>query len=399
MLSAARIAEGGAASRPPRPKGSLIWAHAADPDRIPALVQLAARAEAQRPGVTMLLTLTDPRAVPEGLPPNVTTEVVPKDQSSDCHDFMAHWRPDVGVWHTGHLRPSLLAAARQARVPMILVDATEEGFAENRRSWLNRRDRAALSSFETLFVNSANVGRRLARIGAEADRIHVTGPLQEGCAALPCNEQTRTDMAETLATRPLWLAAMVQPDEFPTVIEAHRQAIRAAHRLMLILVPLSPEDGEEMTASLSEQGMRFIRWSDGGFPEETTQVLVADTYGEMGLWYRLSPVTFMGSSLTPGHGGRDPYEPAALGSAILYGPNVSRHIQSYSRFARAGAARIVRDAATLAGAVLRLNAPDQAAAMAQAAWEVATEGAEVTDRVLERIEDLLDRRQRHHAGA
>jgi 3-deoxy-D-manno-octulosonic-acid transferase len=205
-------------------------------------------------------------------------------------------------------------------------------------------------------------------------------------------------MAETLATRPVWLAAMIKPDEFPTVIEAHRQAIRVAHRLMLILVPHRPEDGEDMAASLAEQGLRFIRWSDGGFPEETTQVLLADIYEEMGLWYRLSPVTFMGSSLTAGHGGRDPYEPAALGSAILYGPNVGRHIQSYSRFARAGAARIVRDAPTLANAVLRLNEPDQAATMAQAAWQVATEGAEVTDAILERLVDILDRRTPRHAN-
>ncbi|WP_375174234.1 3-deoxy-D-manno-octulosonic acid transferase [Pseudooceanicola sp.] len=383
---------------PPRPQGQLIWAHAADPDRIPALVQIAYRAEAQRPGLHMLLTHVDPRDTPDHLPGHVIPLVIPRDTPAESHEFLAHWRPDVGIWHTGHLRPALLAAARQAQVPMILVDAVEEAFAEPRLPWHRRTERAAITTFETICVNSANTGRRLARIGADPAQIEVTGRLQEGGAALPCNEETRTDMAETLATRPLWLAAMVEPDEFPTVIEAHRQAIRAAHRLMLILVPRRPEDGDDMAASLREQGMRFIRWSDGGYPEETTQVLVADTYGEMGLWYRLSPVTFMGSSLTSGHGGRDPFEPAALGSAILYGPNVSRHLQAYSRFARAGAARIVRDASTLSAAVLRLNAPDQAAIMAQAAWEVATEGAEVTDMVLERLEEILDRRAKTHAG-
>lgn len=397
MPSAARKVLGGG-SRPPRPKGPLIWAHAADPDGIPALVQLAARAEATRPGIQLLITTPEDTLVPDNLPGCARLDAVPRDQSAECHDFLSHWRPDVGIWHAGHLRPTLLSAARQARLPMLLVDGTEDGFGESRLPWHRRTDRAALSSFETLFVNSANTGRRLTRSGADPDRIEVTGRLQEGCAALSCNEETRSDMAETLATRPLWLAAMVQPDEFPTVIEAHRQAIRAAHRLMLILVPNRPEDGKDMAASLSEQGMRFIRWSDGGYPEETTQVLVADTEGEMGLWYRLSPLTFMASSLTSGHGGRDPYEPAALGSAILYGPNVSRYIQSYSRFARAGAARIVRDAATLSSAVLRLNAPDQAATMAQAAWEVATEGAEVTDKVLEKLEDILDRRP-DRAGA
>ncbi len=382
---------------PPRPPGPLIWAHAADPDRIPALVQLAARAESVRPGLTMLLTLSDASVVPDNLPDYVLLDRMPDEVAADCRAFFDHWRPDVGVWHTGHLRPVLLTSARQAGIPLILVDATEAGFSDSRMPWHRRSERTALNGFEALFANSANAGRRLARIGAMPDKIHVTGPLQEGCAALPCNEDTRSDLAEDLATRPIWLAAMVQPDEFPIIIEAHRQAIRAAHRLMLILVPRKPEDGEAMIAALTDQGLRYVRWSDGGHPNEVTQVLIADTYGEMGLWYRLAPVTFMGSSLTAGHGGRDPYEPAALGSAILYGPNVGRHVQAYTRFARAGAARVVRDAATLASAVLRLNAPDQAAAMAQAAWEVATVGAEVTDEVLETIEEILDRRPKTHA--
>lgn len=355
-------------------------------------MQLATRAEAQRPGLSLLVTVSDPDFVPNNLPSSAYFDCLPKDQSAECHAFLAHWRPDIGIWHTGHLRNALLAATRSARTPMVLVDANDAGFADTRMPWHRRTERAALATFDRLFVNSANIGRRLTRLGADPDKIEVTGRLQEGGAALGCDEDTRSDMAEALSTRPIWLAAMIQPDEFPTVIEAHRQAIRAAHRLMLILVPNKPEDGDAMATSLADQGLRYTRWSNGGCPEEITQVIVADTHGEMGLWYRLSPVTFMGSSLTSGHGGRDPYEPAALGSAILYGPNVSRHIQSYSRFARAGGARIVRDAATLSSAVLRLNAPDQAASMAQAAWEVATEGAEVTDLVLEHIEDILDRR-------
>ena len=106
--------------------------------------------------------------------------------------------------------------------------------------------------------------------------------------------------------------------------------------------------------------------------------------------YRLAPVTFLGGSLVSGVGGRDPFEAAALGSAILYGPNVGRYLAAYSRLASVGAARIVKDAETLAGAVQRLSAPDQAAAMAHAAWEVVTQGAEATDRLLDLLQDTLD---------
>ena len=112
----------------------------------------------------------------------------------------------------------------------------------------------------------------------------------------------------------------------------------------------------------------------------------------MGLWYRLAPVSFMGSSLVSGQYGRDPDAPAAHGSAILYGPNVARYLQRYARYAEAGAARIVRDSDTLAAEVQALLPPDRAAAMAEAAWEVATRGAEVSDLVVDMVLDALDRR-------
>lgn len=357
------------------------------------------RAEVHHPGLHVLLTVTDDRACPDKIPEHVMVETVPDESSSLCRAFLGHWKPDICVWHTGHLRPTLLSAARNEGLPMILVGAEETGFEEVRIPWRRRSDRVALNGFATIYANDADATRRLVRLGAEPERIEETGPLQEGGAALACDEEARVALSERLATRPVWLAAMVQPDEFRLVIEAHRQAIRVAHRLMLIVVPREPSDGERLVEMVAGAGLRLERWSDGGFPEETTQVLVADTYGEMGLWYRLAPVTFMGSSLTAGHGGRDPYEPAALGSAILYGPNVNRFIRAYSRFARAGAARMVKDAGSLSNAVLRLNAPDQSATMAQAAWEVATDGAEVTDRVLNTIEEILDARPIRDAGA
>jgi 3-deoxy-D-manno-octulosonic-acid transferase len=99
----------------------------------------------------------------------------------------------------------------------------------------------------------------------------------------------------------------------------------------------------------------------------------------------------MGSSLVDGSFGRDPNEPAAHGSAILHGPHVARFADRYARYADAGAARTVRDAATLFAEVQSLMPPDQSALMAQAAWDVASRGAEVTDRIIDMLLDRLDR--------
>ncbi|KPP86579.1 MAG: 3-deoxy-D-manno-octulosonic-acid transferase [Rhodobacteraceae bacterium HLUCCO07] len=373
-----------------RPDGTLIWGHATSPSRASALLQLAAQLRAQRAEFTFLLTTPTPDPAPDHLRHGDIWQVLPEDTIVGAARFLDHWRPDIGLWTGGYFRPVLLERAKRREVPMILIDACEEGFNAPHQRWLPEILRSNLESFDSVFARSGNAAQKLRRLGVPDETLTVTGPLQEGRNALPCDEEERQEMARALGGRPVWLAAMAQPEEVPTILEAHRQSSRMAHRQLLILVPDDETRGPEFSAMLHEQGLATATRSAGEMPSEWTRVLLGDTRGEMGLWYRLAPVTFMASSLFPGFGGRDPFEPAALGSAILYGPNVSRYLSAYSRFANAGAARIVNDSQALATALELLSAPDRVAQMASAGWEVASEGAEATDRVINLLQDMLD---------
>ncbi|CAN5684071.1 hypothetical protein BH23PSE1_BH23PSE1_11050 [soil metagenome] len=109
----------------------------------------------------------------------------------------------------------------------------------------------------------------------------------------------------------------------------------------------------------------------------------------MGLWYRVAPVTFVGGSIEE-IGGHNPFEPAMLGCAVLFGPHVRNFAEAYARLKAADAAVGVAGEAELARALVETLAPDRAARMAAAAWEAVSEGAEVTDAVLGVIEGYLD---------
>lgn len=381
-----------------RPAGALIWGHATSLEHAKALVQLVERLSAQRgntPGVAgggLHLLLTTGEGVHLPAHPRALTfhQPLAGDAAATADAFFAHWRPDVCLWTGGDLRPALVTAAADAGVPMILVDAKTALLEGAGWRWLPDVTGPLLGRFRQIMARSEAVARRLRRLGAPRDRVTVTGVLREGAIALPYDEAQRDEMATALRGRPIWLAAMLDHAELETVLAAHRQASRLAHRLFLIVVPDDIAQAGAFRDTLRRGKWRHAIWSQGGMPQEATQVLLADTRGEMGLWYRLATISLMGSSLLPGMGGSDPNEPAAHGSAILYGPNVGRHLPGYRRYAAGGGACLVQDAETLAAELTRLIAVDRSAAMANAAWEVATAGAEVTDRILDELQDMLD---------
>ncbi|WP_306155747.1 3-deoxy-D-manno-octulosonic acid transferase [Roseovarius sp. MMSF_3281] len=374
----------------PRPKGAVIWAHAVDAGRADALVQLAERLAAQRPGLHMVLTTPEDSAPVNRHSKSVILQPLPEDTIASAEAFLNHWQPALCLWTGGNLLPALLSCADKADVPLYLVDAEDTLLTRRSWRWIPDMPRALLGLFTQVMARDDTTARMLRRFGLGDEDIAITGPFREGTVSLPYNETDREELAGLLRGRPVWLAAMAHPDELPTILDAHRQVSRQAHRSLLVLVPDDKAQSPDFLAKLTEDGWRHVLWSEGALPEETTQVLLADTHGEMGLWYRIAQITLMGSSLKAGQWGRDPNEPAAHGSAILYGPNVRRYLSSYSRYAEAGAARIVKDADSLAAAVLSLIPPDKSAAMAHAAWDVASEGAGVTDQILDLVQDTLD---------
>lgn len=374
----------------PRPGGELVWAQAATPAKALALYHLGERLIAMRPDLHFLITTTFDFPLIEAPNAQVSWQKLPEETISEITGFLNHWQPDICVWTHGNLRPALINCAADQDIPLLLVDADVEGLDDARWRWLPDMARAVISHFSTSMTVNENAAKRLRSLGMKPDRISVMGPLQEGAAALPFRPSDRDDLSLALAGRPIWLAAFVQLDELKIVTDAHKKASRLAHRLLLIVVPAKGADANEIEIALKHDNWNVARWEDGVFPEENTQILLADHQEEMGLWHRVSSTSFMANSLTANHNGSDPNAPAALGSAILYGPNISDHLVTYSRLAKAGAARIVRDADTLAAAVSRLIAPDQAASMARAAWEITTQGAETTDMVIDLILESLD---------
>ncbi|MCY4181201.1 MAG: 3-deoxy-D-manno-octulosonic acid transferase, partial [Litoreibacter sp.] len=304
--------------------------------------------------------------------------------------FLDHWRPDIAVWTESELWPSLITLTKKSGAEMFLLNARMSMKSHENWRWLPGISRAVLRCFDQIFVQDEQTAFRLRRLGAARNRLESTGSLKAASGALPHDEAERMRLAELFKTRPVWLAASTHPGEEESAPAAHRLALKTSHRLLLIIAPRHPERAPEIAATLRSDGWNICLRSEGRDPDPATQIFLADTMGEMGLWYRLAPVTFLGGSLAE-IGGHNPYEPAALGSAILHGPHVESAQDIFNRLDEAAGARLVRNATELGEQVVHLLEPDKAAQLAHAAWEVTSSGANATERAFEFLADLIDK--------
>ncbi len=377
---------GAAIERPQRPAGRLVWLHAPGVDAARSLMELARRL-VEEDAVAVVLTCPDPLPKRAG----IILQTPPADVPVEAAAFLDHWRPEVVIMSEGELRPALLHEAVERKLPLLMVGARNPVFLRERDGWYPGLMRGLLAEFRAVLTLDEPSARAFRKAGATPSAVEVTGKLEEESAALPCTEAERDAMARQLATRPVWLAAALPEAEESAVIAAHRTALRLAHRLLLIVVPQDPGRVGPLAQRMEkEEGWSVARRAEEEEPEAETEVYIADAGSEFGLWYRLAPITFMGGSLGGSGCLRDPLEAAALGSAILYGPRPGPYGTTFGRLGAARAARAVGSASDLAEALGDLLSPDRAARLAQAAWAVASDGAEVTERVMTMIRRIMD---------
>lgn len=384
--------------RPARPDGPLLWGIISHEDHARALMCLVDRIGQMRgePCTLLVTGLNLPRAKGK-LPALYDTQ--PADVAAACEDFLAHWQPDVGIWLGAELQPVLLDKAHHSKVPLVLQGAQISQFQTATLRWLPGLSKDVLACFDAMTAEDAETARHIRRQLSLKRNVPITAPLQISSPALPVTQEQLEDLSEMLSGRPVWMAVGAHSSELPDILVAHRASVRLTHRLLLVLTCANAQEAVQMRAALQKQDWRVCIWDDGDLIEETTQIVLVEEDPDMGLWYRAAPVSFLASSLANGLGGQDPYLACALGSAVIYGPNVRAHLSSYTRLAGAGAARIVRDADGLARALAHLLAADQAASMAHSAWQIISDGAEATDDLAGKVIDLLDTRVHERLGS
>ena len=363
----------------PRPEGALIWLHGVSVGETTSLLPLVAALRTRRPDLTILVTCgttTAAALLAQRLPEGVVHQFAPVDGPGAVRCFLDHWRPNAAVFVESELWPNLILAAKARGVRLALLSARMTAASANGWSQWPASARALLSAFDLIMPQDAATDERLIRLGG------TTGPrlnLKLVGEPLPADMAELDRLRTALAGRKVVLAASTHPGEDASIATAVRKAAPGG---VLILAPRHPERGAEIAAMLG--GALRSRG------EALGPVYVADTLGELGLFFRLADIVVMGGSFVPGIGGHNPLEPARIGRPILTGRYVFNAADTYAEmFAEAAAIEAANGTALARHIRGLLDNPVIARRMGEAALAYANRQGAALDQALTLLDPLL----------
>ncbi|HEY3795229.1 MAG TPA: 3-deoxy-D-manno-octulosonic acid transferase [Bradyrhizobium sp.] len=334
----ARVGERRGLSEDIRPNGPLIWIHGASVGEVLAAAALIEKLRALN--IRILLTsgtVTSAAIVAKRFPADIIHQYVPYDSPRYVARFLDHWQPSLALFIESDLWPNLILSSAARRLPMVLINGrmSHRSFPRWRR--VNATISALLGRFDICMAQSQVDAERFAALGSR--NVITTGNLKLDVPAPPADAAKLERLMSVTRGRPVIVAASTHPGEEDMLVDTHRALAGIFPSLLSVVVPRHPARGGAIARTIGATGLRVALRSHEELPTAATDIYIADTMGELGLFYRLAPIVFMGGSLVP-HGGQNPIEAVKLGASIVHGPHVFNFSDVYEALDGAGGARL-----------------------------------------------------------
>ena len=335
-----------------RPSGKLIWLHAASVGESLSLLPLIEKIIADNPKVNILITSTT-KASAEILEkisePQIIHRMAPYDTFFVSKRFLKYWEPDLAVRVESEIWPRILLELKKNKIPNFLLNAR---FSKKSILRIEKQAESAsflFSLFDRIHVQEKSTEETLTKVGVEIQKIKVTGSLKDSREILPVNEDIIKQFQTVIGEQKIWLAACTHPGEDEIILKAHKKIGG-----LLLIAPRHTERGKQIASLSRSMGFSTQLRSKSANIRPETVVYVADTMGEMGIWYSLSKAAFIGGSLVD-KGGHNPVEAMQLNTFILHGPHIYNSEEKYKKLQGVGLCFRVSGEKDIVEQILRLQ--------------------------------------------
>ncbi len=373
-----------------RPEGKLVWLHGASVGESVSMLPLIQKIIETYPDIHVMVTtgtVTSADVMNKRLPERAFHQFIPIDNPIFTTRFVKYWHPDVVLWFESEFWPAILSSIRRKNIPLILINGRISNKTFKRWQQFDFLSKELLSCFTLCLGQSEEDAYRLRVLGAK-DAICL-GNLKYAGLPLPIDEEKRNELLTQINNRPLWLASSTHNDEEVKVAKIHQRLLAKFPDLLLIIAPRHPNRGQEITDELHKLNIKTALRSANEKITTATNIYIADTIGEMGLWYDIANLVFIGGSLIP-HGGQNFIEPSRVRDAVIVGPYMHNFTDAMNRAKKADAIMQINDTVELEELVSQLlENKDLLEAKRSLAYNWATSESKVLDGIMDKVKGYI----------
>lgn len=377
-----------------RPDGALIWIHAASVGEAQSALVLVDQLLQHAPSIHILVTTgtqTSAKRMKDSLPDRAIHQFMPLDHPDWTNRFLDHWQPDCVFWMESELWPNILNSIKARGIPAGLINARLSPRSYRRWKLIKGSISDLLNTFDIILTQSESDADNFKALGAK--NVMSRGNLKYSAAPLPFDDGDFKKLQAAIGLRPVIVYASTHDGEEKIAAELHDLLVHTSPDLLTVIIPRHPQRGTQVADDIKAMGLNaLLRSENKALPDTDTQIYIADTLGEMGLFYRVARIAYVGRSLSnDGGGGHNPLEPALLNCAVIHGKNIQNLRDIYDEMQSVNACIMAEDKDALTQKLAALLGDDEMVeGYIKRAREFSNTKVHVIDNVMNELKLILE---------
>lgn len=314
-----RIMERFGLTKKRKPKRKIIWLHAASVGETLSVIPLLEVLQ-RKTNYSILLTsgtITSSKVLRNRLPKNTTHQFIPIENYFAIKNFLNHWKPEISIFTESEFWPCILNETSKKSKLISLNTRISDASFERWKSY-NMLFKEISYLFSLFLPQSAIDSKRLKSLGAK--NVKYIGNIKYSVPSPVIDDQKLLGLQNSLKSKKVVLFASTHPKEEEIIVEIYQELKEKHDSLAFIIAPRHPHRGVEIAKMITKAGYKTTLRSKSKPPKPETEFYIVNSIGEMGLFFRVSPISVMCGSFV-NVGGHNPIEPAKLKSAIIMGPH------------------------------------------------------------------------------
>ncbi|AIL65810.1 3-deoxy-D-manno-octulosonic-acid transferase [Rickettsiales bacterium Ac37b] len=303
-----------------RPIGKLLWIHAASVGESLSVISLLNLIKEKFPDIKILITtgtVTSAAIIKQKLSTYIMHQYIPIDNIIYVRKFLNYWKPDLSIWLESELWPNLIFEAATS-CNLILLNARMSETSYLRWLKLPKFIESLLGQFSIIIPQSKGDIEKFQNLGAK--KTIYLGNIKYSALPLSFSEPELDKLKYMIKDRKFWVAASTHRGEEEKIANVHLKLKALYPGMLTIIIPRHPSRAEFIKEMLSAKELNVVVRTNNDEIKDNTDIYLVDTLGELGLFYHLTEIAFIGGSLITNGGGHNPIEAAHHNCAIIMGP-------------------------------------------------------------------------------